>query len=206
MNKWFLQHGWGFDNNFWSTWQQYVPSHFTLKAQNRGYFLPPLPAKPDNYDVLVAHSYGLHLLENFHNAKLLVILAGFQSFRSPEIIEKMKIQLTRDSQKTLSDFYNLCFYPTINHWQIPTVSFHSKLYDDLFHLQYHDLNIERLRNIPNILIFHGDQDKVVPLQWGLDLHHQLPQSQLCVIPGAGHALPITHAKICCATILNECLL
>ena len=40
---------------------------------------------------------------------------------------------------------------------------------------------------------HGDADRVVPLGLGEHLHRQLQNSAFVVVPGGGHALPITHA-------------
>jgi len=44
-----------------------------------------------------------------------------------------------------------------------------------------------------ILVVHGDQDALVPLEVAEMLHERARASQLWVVEGGGHMLPITHA-------------
>ncbi len=40
------------------------------------------------------------------------------------------------------------------------------------------------------LVIHGDADRLVPLAGGLRLHEALPTSEMMIIPGLGHELPV----------------
>jgi pimeloyl-ACP methyl ester carboxylesterase len=46
-----------------------------------------------------------------------------------------------------------------------------------------------------ILIVHGEGDRLVPLAVAEGLHRRAPRSELWVVPAAGHALPVTHARV-----------
>ena len=41
------------------------------------------------------------------------------------------------------------------------------------------------------LVIHGDADPLVPLACGVDTARAIPGARLVVIPGMGHALPIS---------------
>lgn len=45
-----------------------------------------------------------------------------------------------------------------------------------------------------VLVIHGDEDRVVPVDAGRWLASQLPNAELEIIPGAGHVPTLTHAK------------
>jgi pimeloyl-ACP methyl ester carboxylesterase len=45
-----------------------------------------------------------------------------------------------------------------------------------------------------ILIVHGDRDRLVPLAVGQELHRRAQRSELWVVPGGSHMLPVTHAE------------
>jgi pimeloyl-ACP methyl ester carboxylesterase len=49
------------------------------------------------------------------------------------------------------------------------------------------------------LVLHGDADPLVPLACGVDTAESIPGARLVVIPGMGHALPIS----CWARIIDE---
>lgn len=44
-----------------------------------------------------------------------------------------------------------------------------------------------------VLVIHGDDDRLVPLAVGRELHRRAPRSRLLVIEDGSHMLPITHA-------------
>jgi pimeloyl-ACP methyl ester carboxylesterase len=46
-----------------------------------------------------------------------------------------------------------------------------------------------------ILVIHGDRDQLVPLAVGESLHDHARGSQLSVVKGGSHMLPITHAEL-----------
>ena len=43
-----------------------------------------------------------------------------------------------------------------------------------------------------LVVFHGDEDTMVPLRHGEELAKRVPGSQLTVWPGEGHLGPIAH--------------
>lgn len=43
-----------------------------------------------------------------------------------------------------------------------------------------------------ILVIHGDDDRVIPLEVGEWIHARAPRSELLVVEGGSHALPATH--------------
>ncbi len=45
-----------------------------------------------------------------------------------------------------------------------------------------------------ILVVHGDGDRLVPLAVAEGLHRQARERELWVVPGGGHALPVTRAR------------
>jgi pimeloyl-ACP methyl ester carboxylesterase len=45
-----------------------------------------------------------------------------------------------------------------------------------------------------VLVVHGDQDRVTPLSWGVELAALIPNAQLHIVHGAGHALATEAAE------------
>jgi pimeloyl-ACP methyl ester carboxylesterase len=43
-----------------------------------------------------------------------------------------------------------------------------------------------------MLVIHGDDDRVIPLEVGEWIHARAPRSELLVVEGGSHALPATH--------------
>jgi pimeloyl-ACP methyl ester carboxylesterase len=43
----------------------------------------------------------------------------------------------------------------------------------------------KVMNKPTLIIW-GENDKQVPLKYAQRLHHEIPESRLVIIPGAGH--------------------
>ena len=46
-----------------------------------------------------------------------------------------------------------------------------------------------------ILVIHGDDDRVIPLEVGEWIHARAPRSELLVVKGGSHALPATHPAL-----------
>ena len=53
-----------------------------------------------------------------------------------------------------------------------------------------------------VLIVSGSEDKVVPLHFQEELHHLLKKSELKVITGAYHRIPIQNPEELCAELLH----
>lgn len=45
-----------------------------------------------------------------------------------------------------------------------------------------------------ILVIHGDDDRLVPIEIGRELERRAPNGELVVVPGGSHALPVTHPE------------
>lgn len=51
----------------------------------------------------------------------------------------------------------------------------------------------KLADIPGkVIIFHGDEDKSVPLAYGQHLAENIPNCELNILEGEGHLFPATH--------------
>jgi pimeloyl-ACP methyl ester carboxylesterase len=46
-----------------------------------------------------------------------------------------------------------------------------------------------------ILLIHGGDDRLAPVAIGRYLHSKAPGSELLVVEGGSHMLPITHAEL-----------
>lgn len=201
-----LQHGWAWDASCFSGWRAVVPDLFCLSAVDRGYFGPP-STPPVQPQIVVAHSLGLHLLapQWLGSAQLLVVLGGFQAFhpeeriasrRSRWAVQQMRQRLQREPALLLRDFYAQCFYPEESRLAVPAAMDLELLGRDLERLDTQVLDLGALQGVPRILLLHGRQDGIVPPERGAHLHAQLPDSSLCLLEHAGHALPLTRARAC----------
>ncbi|MSR83043.1 MAG: alpha/beta hydrolase [Candidatus Latescibacteria bacterium] len=204
-----LQHGWGWDAGCWAGWRDVVPSEVRLLEADRGYF--GAPSSPVGQpQVLVAHSFGLHLLEPrwLATAELVVVFGGFQAFhpegeagrRSRRLVGRMHQRLDRESDALLADFRARCFSPETGQYSPPGEVEQQVLAMDLECLDTQALDLRPLIAVPRVLLLHGDQDQIVPVAQARQLHQCLPNSRLEIIPGAGHALPLTRAPACWAQI------
>lgn len=216
--EWILQHGWGFDTNCWKSWVDEIPSSIKLQILDRGYF-----GAHKNYfeskgkfqkKVLVVYSLGLHLAPDFlfDQIDILAVIGGFQhfhpdpkdlKFQSQEAVAEMKKWIEENPRNAIVRFYQNCFNVKIElPFKIPEYLNSRLLIDDLDYLDKSVFEIKKAFKIPKILFLHGDADAVVPLNKSFEMHERLKQSQLKVIPGASHALPITHANDCIQAILK----
>ncbi len=46
-----------------------------------------------------------------------------------------------------------------------------------------------------ILVIHGDDDRVIPLEVAEGIHDRAPDSELVVVSGGSHAIPVTHVDL-----------
>jgi pimeloyl-ACP methyl ester carboxylesterase len=46
-----------------------------------------------------------------------------------------------------------------------------------------------------VLVVHGDDDRLVPVEVGRELARRAPNARLVLVPGGGHMLPITHPDL-----------
>ncbi len=209
-----LQHGWAWKAECWSPWREVVTQTARLSLLDRGYFKRPVQVDAARPQILVAHSLGLHLLPPhlFYRTELLVVMGGFLAFhaeagsaarRSRQLVERMLQRLRHEPEALLGDFYTRCFSPAPCGLEVPDVLDTGLLRRDLEMLHTDKLDLQLMESIPRILFLHGDADRVVPPQRGMELHRRLPRSSLCILENAGHALPMTHAPECWQAIERE---
>ena len=53
-----------------------------------------------------------------------------------------------------------------------------------------------------ILVIHGDDDRLVPIEIGRELERRAPNAELVVVLGGSHALPVTHPELLADEILG----
>lgn len=217
-------HGWGFDQTCWQAWKdRLAQSGIRLTLFDRGYFHTPVsPAFGDQGQddrqghrvqrMVWTHSFGLHLcpIAHLQQADLLVIFSGFQDFhpapeslrrRSQQMLDRMLQQFRQQPQTVLQNFKSKCYQPQSWHGDEHLAANLELLAADLEHLGSSVLAIDRLQEIPQVLILHGTADRIVSPQKGRAWAEKLPSnSQYFEIEGAGHALPFTHVSHCWSLI------
>lgn len=213
-------HGWGYDGSVWEPWRSWTAEQgYMLKIFDRGYFGPaiqPRFSEAAEARVLLAHSYGLHLLaQDLLNqtglaADMLIIFSSFQTFhpsahsrkRSQQILQHMITQFATTPQQVLQNFRIKCAHPceatdSITD-KIPESFNPNLLLQDLHHLNQSVLDLTILHTIPQILVLQGSLDRIVAPARGKELAQQLavPYFEF----DAGHAMPFTHPIACQAAL------
>lgn len=140
---------------------------------------------------------------------MLILIGGFRQFHehaenfkfSQKQIELMKQKLLLDPTNLLGDFYNSCGVED----SIPNLPLINRelLYDDLVLLNTHQLDLDNLKSIPQILLLHGAKDTIVLPEHSKRLHEKLPHSKLFLNEEEGHALPLTAPDWCINTIQSQ---
>ena len=198
-----LQHGWGFNQNIWKGWNEGMPTGVLTKYCDRGYFGQPSAKEAAGKTVLVTHSFGLHLVppEILEKASGLVLISGFLHFhpedekaeeRSRLLLRRMTNGVGKNPKEVLEWFYQTCQVP------FAPSSFVNRplLAGDLERLDQEVMSTEKLQHLEKVIILHGTEDSIVPIEKGQELHEQLPQSIFLEIQGAEHGLPQTHRSDC----------
>lgn len=221
-----LQHGWGFQASAWDPWHEHLLKCSAVGTIDRGYFNCPESitgfAADADFRILVTHSLGLHLCADrlLRQSDLLVIISGFQEIhpkdeslrlRSQKVLKRMKEKLLTSPTEVLHDFYCNCYQggSQITPEDISPTSMLDKqlqqlpgdldldlLLADFERLDHGVMDIEILKSLKQILILHGESDKIVPVENSQSLKSQLPNAQLKTLGQAGHALPFTHSTWC----------
>jgi hypothetical protein len=217
------QHGWGYDWRTYAAWQPVLPAQWQLTLKNRGYFkesaekiIAPLesPGK-QAWQILVCHSFGLHLLQadEIEKADLLVIISSFASFhvnenaQSKKAIKRMIMRLTSEPRVVLQDFYAACNGEKEGRVAPLPDQFMENcnlelLIEDLKKLDQAQVELSKIGAAKSILILHGGKDSIVPVEAAKQLHELLPGSFLVIHEKAGHALPLTNPQWCLEQIIN----
>jgi len=207
-------HGWGFDHSCWQPWKPaFERQGIALQGFDRGYFGHPAAPRfstVSSRKIILTHSYGLHLCppEHLHQADLIVILSGFQSFhpsqptarrRSQLTLQQMIRQFEHSPKLGLETFHATCYAPLA--WAGDAVqNLQTKidwlnadlLLQDLLALNTAWLDIDPLTTRSKILLIQGASDRITPPERAQALAQQLPTGHYIEVPSAGHALPLTH--------------
>ena len=202
-----VQHGWGFGAWSWDAWRGLMPVGFVLHAPDRGYFGQRVDMDPLRPQIVVAHSLGLHLLAPawFAAAELVVVVSSFGSFHSRDTkqawysrrtVERMLVRLESEPEALLSDFYTRSCAPRVSSLAVSEPVCTERLRVDLELLQESEFEPERVAAESQVLFLHGSDDRIVPLERSEELHGRISGSTMSVLEGAGHMLPITHAREC----------
>jgi pimeloyl-[acyl-carrier protein] methyl ester esterase len=201
-------HGWGFDRTCWQGWaDRFELEGIKFRSIDRGYFGAAIGYENPS-TIIFVHSYGLHLcpIAELQQAKLLVIFSGFQTFhplkeaarrRSQQILQQMLMQLENSPKLVLDNFWRKCgtLPPPIAHLNLELLA------NDLQDLGNCAIDLALLATLPQILIFHGSGDRIVPVQKGQEVANKLSgNSQYFEIANAGHALPFTDLEQCWSVV------
>jgi hypothetical protein len=217
----FLPDGWqfsAFDRGYFLSQEQKNAGKFlraTLPAWN-GAGISDRALSARNFSqglkILTAHSFGLHCLpiQLIEEADLLVIISGFEAFHASEnavsrrAVQRMLVRLESDYRVVLNDFYSASFGGAVPAFVSPGRDRNCDLEllsSDLRQLDSGRVSMDGLRLATSVLILHGEQDSIVPVERARSLHERLPGSQFLVRPGAGHALPFAHPEWCLQQIV-----
>jgi len=211
-------HGWGFNDQYWKPWANYLSEYGYFETYDRGYFNEPKEVEILTVPVstvLITHSYGLHWIDEslFSQADLLIVTSGFLYFhpyaaqyrrRSRLVLQEMVNEFEVHPEQVLKEFYENCYAPeSPPQIDISDIN-HQLLLEDLQDLQDAEQNVHLLRKADKICIIHGSDDHIVPYKKGRQLYTQLQaQAQYFEIKNAGHALPYTHYKQCLEFVTPE---
>lgn len=204
-------HGWGFDRNAWSVWQDYLAPFCRLQTFDRGYYGQPHNpefSEPDARKIIFAHSYGLHLcpprlLESYD---LLVIFSGFISLhpeaprlqkKSRLILQRMRNRFAIEPAAVICDFMQRCYAPATYEACLSSELDLNLLAEDLRLLDHSRISTAALEKARQIHILYGTEDRIVPAEQGHALFEALrPHAQYHEVRGAGHGLPFSHMPQC----------
>lgn len=199
--------------DLWKAWDELLPKETNRTYLSRGYFGPPstdVHFKWNSYKILICHSLGIHIapIHTIKESDLIVIFGGFKTFHpadgfksklSKKIINVMLNELKRNPKNMIQTFYSNCDLKapqTIDYIDI------EQLKIDLELLDTNELNLDIFKNTSKVILFHGDQDKIVPPERAEALNKSLEKSELIMVDKAGHGLPFTHSEICMDAIFG----
>lgn len=205
-------HGWAFNSTVWRAWERlFAGAGVVLKAFDRGYYGNPCaPLLSDNTTgrIVIAHSYGLHLCppEIRRTADALIVFGGFSSFhpdreparrRSAHLYDAMCAQFAHAPVKVLDAFFARCGCPESARRDITGEMDTDLLHRDLLDLGRSFIDLKGNPGNPAVLVLHGSEDRIVPVEKGRELASQIgTRVSYCELTTAGHALPFTHSDEC----------
>ena len=158
-----------------------------------------------NVDYLISESMGgLLALERLpKKCKKLVLISSTAKFcvndeydcgTSLKVLRQMILQLKRNREVVLSEFFRNVHHPEISPSYIGVDEPLNDLINGLEYLLSSDMREKVIACEIPVLLLHGRKDRIIPSSASEWLHAHLPESQLELFEQAGHALRIHQFK------------
>lgn len=224
-----FQHGWAFSAHCWNPWFDAMNSLTSSSgnvlvqrafAADRGYFgdlpidgrcqnTPGVKGHGQPLNVIVTHSFGLHLITPVELARADIVCAfgSFLAFhpegevrarKSKRIITRMLEQFKTDPQSVMVEFLANCYHPCLPPEMGSSLEQQQAnlalLEEDLKRLDNGVVPLKSLEAVKKIVLFHDEDDKIIPIEQAYAMRERLPNSTLILSSGAGHALPFARSE------------
>lgn len=196
-----LVHGWGYDAGVWDAVAEALPGHDIVRA-DFGYFgEEEIPQGFPEPILAVGHSLGtLWLLtQKEYPLKGFMSIAGFDNFAahiSPQVLKAMQMGLTRNTPRTLRDFWTACGTPSRSDTDKAN---EARLTQGLHALETWDGTL-RLKELKcPIRALAARDDKIVSEEMTKAIW---PEENLRWSDTGGHALPQTKPDWCAQEIAD----
>ena len=199
------QHGWAFDSSSWSSWITGFRPDATVIAGDRGYFgvrkVRPLFSNSATERIIIAHSFGAHLLEPkaLASCNQLVLINSFIGLAdNARAIRAMLKKFPTTPDHVVNDFWRNSYLPECDGMSLlpPPGMNEVRLEEDLELLLESELRVDLIRAIPNVVLLQSDEDGIVPTAAHDALHRALPHASVVELAGAGHAAHLTQVDKC----------
>ena len=129
-----------------------------------------------------------------------LVLVGVRPAYPSEALDEIRGLLTRSHATYLKCFYKACLGRADLSWfkQILQKDYLAKfsldgLKSGLDWLAQVQLDVAALRDTASVILIHGTEDQVAPVQEARALAAQLPQARYCEVPEAAHAVFLNPA-------------
>jgi pimeloyl-ACP methyl ester carboxylesterase len=125
-----------------------------------------------------------------------LFLLGIRKQYDPEILEEIAQKIKSNKRAFLRRFYSDCFFSSTNDgWDwfknnlmrdyLDNLST-QELLDGLNYLSRARISYRELSLVPKISIFHGEQDKISPIEEVFSMKSSFPEINFVGLKGAGH--------------------
>ncbi len=125
-----------------------------------------------------------------------LILLGVRKRYDPQLLENIRIQIRADRRPWLYKFYLNCFSKVdTSGWEwfrknllkdyLDKLNL-SELIRGIDYLASYALNLEILKRIEDLRIFHGRDDLIAPVKEVLEIQADLPQAKFTLLANRGH--------------------